>query len=358
MRSSVAEGVYEKLAAALDRLPNGFPRTQSGVEILILKKIFTHEQAELAGNLGRKAEPVDEIAKRLGTTETELKSKLVAMAKQGLLWMGKKDGKLAFRLAPFVVGIYESYLEKMDHEFAHLFEEYMEEGGAVGIMKPQPALHRVVPVHGSAKSEWILPYDDIRSMLEKAKSFRARDCICRVQQDKLDRRKCDFPVRNCVTFSPVERPKRPNDITKEEAIALLDQAEEVGLVHCVSNVIQDVYYVCNCCGCCCGILRGITDWGIEESVARANYYAVVDADECTGCGICVERCQVKAVVLKEDLAVVACEKCIGCGLCVSGCPVAAVKLERKADAALIHPPDDFSTWESMRLQNRSLVDDA
>jgi ferredoxin len=358
MSGGKAEVVYEKLAAALDRLPNGFPRTQSGVEILILKKIFTPEEAELAGNLGREAEPVGEIAKRLGTAETGLKPRLVAMAKRGLLWMGRKDGKMAFRLAPFVVGIYEACLEKMDHEFAHLFEEYMEEGGAAGIMKPQPALHRVVPVHGAAKSEWVLPYDDIRSMLEKAKSFGVRDCICRVQQDKLDRRKCDYPVRNCVTFSPAERPKRPSDITKEEAVALLDQAEEVGLVHCVSNVIKDVFYVCNCCGCCCVVLRGVTDWGIEESVARANYYAQVDTAECTGCGVCVERCQVKAVVLKKDVAVVDCEKCIGCGLCVSGCPVTAVKLERRSDGDLVHPPDDFSTWESMRLQNRGLIHDA
>jgi electron transport complex protein RnfB len=349
--------VFEELADALDRLPNGFPRTVSGVEIAMLKKIFTREEAELAGMLGGEYEPIDEISARLQLSEPELKPRLVSMAKRGLLWMGRKDGKMSFRLAPFIVGIYESYLERMDHEFAHLFEEYMEQGGAAGIMKPQPALHRVVPVRGSVKSEWILPYDDIRSMFDKAKSFRVNDCICRVQQDKLNRRRCDFPVRNCLTFSPVERPRRPNDITKEEAIALLDEAEEVGLVHCVSNAIQDVFYVCNCCGCCCGILRGITDWGIEESVARANYYAGVDTDECTGCGICVERCQVKAITLEQGIAAVAREKCIGCGLCVSGCTATAVKLEYRADSELIHPPDDFGTWERMRLQSRGLADD-
>ena len=357
MSSAVAETAYEKLAEALDRLPNGFPRTQSNVEIMILKKIFTAEEATLAGALGGAYEPVEEIAGRLRISETALKPRLVSMAKRGLLWMGRKDGKMAFRLAPFIVGIYESYLDQMDHEFAHLFEEYMEDGGAAGLMKPQPALHRVVPVHGSVKSEWVLPYDDIRSMLDRAKSFRVRDCICRVQQEKLNKRKCDSPVRNCVSFSPVERPKRPNDITKEEAIALLNQAEEAGLVHCVSNAIQDVFYVCNCCGCCCGILRGITDWGIEESVARANYFAVVDADECTSCGICVERCQVKAITLEQDIATVALDKCIGCGLCVSGCTSAAVKLERRADSELVHPPDDFSTWERMRLQHRGLLED-
>jgi electron transport complex protein RnfB len=276
------------------------------------------------------------------------------MAKRGLLWMGRRDAKMVFRLAPFIVGIYESQLESMDHEFAHLFEEYMEQGGAVGMMKPQPALHRVVPAHGSVKSEWILPYDDIRVMLERAKSFQVRDCICRVQQDALNKRRCDFPVRNCLTFSPVERPPRPNDITREQAIALLDEAEEVGLVHSVSNVIQDVFYICNCCGCCCGILRGITDWGIEESVARANYYACVDASKCSGCGDCMDRCQVKAIVMKEEVASVNHDRCIGCGLCVSGCPFEAVRLERKSDTGLVHPPDDFSAWEKMRLEHRGL----
>jgi electron transport complex protein RnfB len=348
--------VFENLADSLDRLPNGFPRTSSNVEILILKKIFSPKEAELASELTGTFESLGKIAARVRIAEADLKPQLVAMAKRGLLWMGRKDARMMFRLAPFIVGIFESHLDEIDHEFAHLFEEYMESGGAVGIMKPQPALHRVVPARGSVKSEWILPYDDTRAMLEKAVSFRVRDCICRVQQDKLGIRRCDFPIKNCVTFSPNERAPHPDDVTKEGAIAILDEAEEVGLVHCVSNVIKDVFYVCNCCGCCCGILRGITDWGIEESVARANYYAEIDPGECTGCGVCVERCQVKAVELKEDIAFVDREKCIGCGLCVTGCAVNASKLIRKPGAEMVHPPDDFNTWEKRRLENRGLID--
>ncbi len=349
------EIVFERLAEALDRLPNGFPRTPSKVEILVLKKIFSDEEALIASRLTAEYEPVAEIAARFGSPEDELKTLLVDMSKRGLLWMSRKDAKLVFRLAPFVVGIYESQLENMDHEFAHLFEEYMEDGGAVGIMKPQPALHRVVPAQSAVKSEWILPYDDIKAMLQNSKSFRVRDCICRVQQDALGSRKCEFPLKNCMTFSPVERPKRPNDITKEQALSLLDETERLGLVHTVSNVIKDVYYVCNCCGCCCAILRGITDWGIEESVARANYFAVVDTEKCNSCGTCIDRCQVKAIIEKDDAVVVRLEKCIGCGLCVTGCPTQAASLVRKSDTELIEPPDDFDAWEKIRLENRGLT---
>lgn len=346
------DDVYERLAGVLGRMPNGFPRTRSNVEIRILKKIFSEEEAALAGSLSHVREPLDEIAARLGVAADDLKPRLVALVKRGLAWMSREGGQLSFRLAPFIVGIYESQIELMDHEYAHLIEEYLASGGAVGIMRSEPALHRVVPGRHAIKSEYILPYDDIRRMLESAKSFRNEDCICRVQQDALGSRRCDFPVRLCLNFSPAERPKDPHDISKEDALALLDQAEELGLVHCVSNVVKGLFYVCNCCGCCCGILRGITDWGIEESVAKANYHAVIDPASCNSCGICVDRCQVKAIVEQDGMMVVQREKCIGCGLCVSGCAVEAAVLERKPDTEIVDPPEDFSAWEKLRIANR------
>jgi ferredoxin len=254
-----------------------------------------------------------------------------------------------------MVGVYEGQLEGMDHEFAHLFDEYMADGGAAGIMKPQPAIHRVIPAQGSVKSEWILPYDDVRSILLAAKTFSVRDCICRVQQDQLGRR-CDFPLSNCLMFSSVERKPRPDDISKEEALAILDETEEIGLVHTVSNVANQLGYVCNCCGCCCAILRGITDWGIEKSVAYANYYSVIYADECTGCGACIERCQVKAISQNDAVAVVDQKACIGCGLCVTGCPTEAARLVRKAADEIVPPPVDFAAWEQERLRNRGLIE--
>ena len=345
--------VYEQLAEALNKLPNGFPRTSSNVEIRILKKIFSPEEASLANRLTGSKETVDVIAKRVGLSTEETELRLVKMAKRGLLWSSREGGKLLFRLAPFVVGIYESQRENMDHELAHLVEDYLANGGAAGIMKPQPALHRVVPAQKAVKSEWILPYDDVKAILLNSKTFRLSDCICRVQQDFVGRR-CDFPLRTCLSFSSAERSPSEDDISKEEALAFLDKAEEIGLVHTVSNVMKGLGYVCNCCGCCCGILRGITDWGIENSVAHANYYAVINADECLNCGICRKRCQVHAISEKDGVSVVDRKKCIGCGLCGTGCPNGVARLEKKPESEIVSPPTDFETWEHQRLHNRGL----
>ncbi len=56
--------VYELLATHLDNLPGGFPRTESGVEMRILKRLFTEGEAALAPHLRMRPEPVERIAKR------------------------------------------------------------------------------------------------------------------------------------------------------------------------------------------------------------------------------------------------------------------------------------------------------
>ena len=82
------DDVFRQLADALDRLPNGFPSTPTGLEIRILKKIFTPEEAEWAVRLTPNWEPVDEIAARLGLPEKEVIAALKPMAARGLIWGG------------------------------------------------------------------------------------------------------------------------------------------------------------------------------------------------------------------------------------------------------------------------------
>lgn len=354
---NMTDEVYERLADQLNALPNSFPRTQSGVEIRLLKKIARPEEAWLAGQLGRTMESAEEISARVGLPVEEVTERLRVISRRGLVRVADRGGVHHYRLAPFVVGVYEAQFHTMDHELAHLFEQYMMlQGTAQGILGTHPPLHRVIPAQKAVKSEWILPYDDVRALLLQAKSYSVRDCICRVEQNLLGSRSCSFPLRNCLIFSGVGRPAGQASISQEEALAILDEAEEIGLVHTVSNNVKDVFYICNCCGCCCAILRGITQWGIENSVAKANYYSEVDPTECTGCEICVDRCQVGAISMNEGLAVVDSSRCIGCGLCVTGCPDKAVHLHVRPDAQLIHPPVDFMAWEEERLLSRGLAE--
>jgi NAD-dependent dihydropyrimidine dehydrogenase PreA subunit/DNA-binding transcriptional ArsR family regulator len=339
---------YHRLASALDKLPNGFPRTESGVEIELLRRIFKPEEAELASHLTRDMESISEIAHRANLEEDEVERRLSSLAQRGLLRSAVKDGKPRYRLVPWIVGILETQVDTMDHSLAHLVEDYIHEDGFVErIMKPHPYIHRVIPAQSATKSEWILPYDDVKKVIESSKTFSVYDCICRKQKDLIGARKCDFPLDNCMRFSKIERPPNKHDISKEEALALLDETEKIGLVHTVSNVMEGLTYMCNCCICCCGIL--------QNSSAVSNYFSTIEPESCIGCDLCEQRCQVKAISLKDNVAAVDLEKCIGCGLCVTGCPVGAARLQLKPEDKRVDPPKDLRVWEDQRLQNRGLL---
>ncbi len=346
--------LYEDLAAALDRLPNGYPRTTSGVEVRLLQALLSPDEAWLASQLSGRFEPVSAIAARIGLSPRQALVRLIPLAERMVALYDRSSGEHRFRLAPFVVGIYEGSLDRLDRHIAELFEQYWREAFGARLMGVQPALHRVVPSQGSVPTEWILPYDDVRAILLANKSFNVRDCVCRVERGLLGEA-CSAPVHNCVSFSPVARRPWPGDVSKEEALAILDQAEEVGLVHTVTNVVEGVGYVCNCCGCCCAVLRAVTELGIDGAVARASYYAVIDADACQGCETCVGRCQVHAISEADGVSAVDRARCIGCGLCVTGCPHEAARLERRPEAEVVSPPLSFAAWEAQRLANRGML---
>jgi ferredoxin len=347
---------YEKLADALNALPNGYTRTQTGSDLRLLEFLYTPDEAELASLLGLEWEEAEAIAQRAGLLPKEALAGLFSLVRQGKVWIDRQNGKYRFRLAPFIVGSYEASVDRMDAKMAGLVEDYLNDGGVYGIMQPQPALHRVIPAADALDLEWILPYDNVMEILRSAKTFHVQDCICRLQQESLGQG-CGAPKHNCLSFSKVERGPKPGDITLEEAIRLIDEAEKAGLVHSVSNIVEGLSYICNCCGCCCGVLRGITKWGIENSMARANYEAIADKDACVGCGICLDRCQVSAIRMgsKDNKAVIDREKCLGCGLCVSTCAVKAIRLVPRPEAEQIKPPQDFGKWEHERLMNRGLL---
>jgi electron transport complex protein RnfB len=354
----MSENAYRRLARTLDAIPNGFPATESGVELLLLAKIFAPEEAALAAVMGLSREPADQIAARAGVDPEFAYTTLKTMVRKGQIRGGRKDGQLAFGLLPFVVGIYEEQLSRMDRELAELFERYFQEsfGQISGVA---PALQRVIPVEESIPAGIeIYPYERATELLENAKAWGVRDCICRVQQ-KLIGKGCDRPVNNCLSFAPVEGVFDHNEtiraISKEEALRILHEAEDAGLVHSPGNYRDGNRYICNCCTCCCGVLRNIAEFSIPTAIASSAFVAVVDAAGCAGCGDCLERCQFGALALPDDLCLVDAGRCVGCGLCATVCPTEALHLERRPAGEIPPPPADFMDWMAQRARARGLV---
>jgi Fe-S-cluster-containing hydrogenase component 2 len=354
----MTEEIYRKLAERLDAIPNGFPATESGVELRLLAKIFTPEEAALAAVMRLTREPASDIAARAGVDPDAAYRALKRMGRKGQIRIKKGKGQLAFGLRPFVVGFYEEQLSRMDVELATLFEQYLQETGGAGIVREAPAVHRVIPVGEAIPFDLeIFPYERASELLENAKSWAVRDCICRVQQ-KLVGKGCDRPIENCLVFAPVEgvfdHSEVDRAITKEEALRILYETEEAGLVHSTGNYRDGHNYLCNCCTCCCGVLRSVAEFGVPTTAVRSDFYTVVDAEVCSGCGDCLERCQFGALSLPDDVCVVDYARCVGCGLCATVCPTDALYLERRPEGEVPPPPVDINEWMVQRAQERGI----
>jgi Na+-translocating ferredoxin:NAD+ oxidoreductase subunit B len=347
--------IYTRLASLLDSLPNRFPSTRSGVEVRLLQKLFSPDEAALACAMTAIGEPAAAIALRAGMEAKDGRDNLKRMAAKGLIHVRRGEGEFTFSLKPFIVGFYESQLPRMDTELAALVEEYFNETkGAV--LRGAPAHHRVIPVEQAIPFQIeIQPYERASELLEKALSWGVRDCICRVQQ-KLVGKGCDRPVNSCLVFAPVknafDRSKSDRAITKEEAIQILKATEEAGLVHTVGNYRDGIDYICNCCSCCCGILRGIAQYGIASAVAHSDFVLVVDAGACTGCNNCIERCQFNALAAADGVVAVDYHHCMGCGVCVAACGTDALHLEPRPAKEISPPPMGLSEWGAMREASR------
>jgi Na+-translocating ferredoxin:NAD+ oxidoreductase subunit B len=355
----MSDEVYRKLAKVLDTLPNGFPTTDNGVEIKLLQKVFEPDEAELFCELRLKFETPEQIAERTGRPLAELKDKLKIMGEKGQLFAISFGATNVYKMMPWAFGIFEFQLSRLDREFCELNEEFAKSYGPQFFNNP-PQLMQVLPVQKEITAEHqALTYEKVSTIIENSKSFAVAQCICKKEKAILDER-CDRTLQVCMAFAPVPGIFKDDElhrvITKDEAYALLAKAEEEALVHLTWNAQKGHFFICNCCGCCCGVLRAITEMGIPAGkVVNSYYYAEIDPDECISCGTCAdERCQVNAIDEGDDAYAVDPQKCIGCGLCLSTCPQQAIKLVRKPAQDIVVPPQDEADWYDVRGRIRGV----
>lgn len=215
----------------------------------------------------------------------------------------------------------------MHDRLGKLWMEYHHEALGREFAGSKTPLTRVIPIERTLDfSLEVLPYEVISAMLDRATSFGLSQCACRVSVAA-----CDKPRDVCLTFDTlakflVER-KLAQEITREEAEATLTRAEEAGLVHTTNNSQDRLNFLCNCCTCCCTVLRGLTQLKNPNAFARSQWNAQVNSQLCTGCGVCEEeRCPMGAIEVVEDVARVDVERCIGCGLCATACDTEAISM--------------------------------
>jgi Pyruvate/2-oxoacid:ferredoxin oxidoreductase delta subunit len=326
---------YEKLRAFLDSFPVGFRKTKSGVEIEIIKRLFTEEEAELAIFLTIRPERARSIARRARKDVAEMESKLESMAKKGLIFRSRRDNKTLYNSAPFMIGLYEYSVNKIDKELAQLFKDYYYEAGLEEIGASNVPGFKVIPLEETIQTDTTLfPYQMLENSIRNARVISVADCVCRKEAHLLGEG-CDHPIETCLSFGAAAEYYIENgmgrEITADEAIQIIKETDESGLVHAGANS-KHLSNICNCCPCCCISMKGITQLGQDkQKFMNAIFESIIDEELCIACGNCVERCPVKAITM-EDVAIVDRNLCLGCGLCASVCQEEAISLRLREDA--------------------------
>jgi len=340
----VKDDLYKKLAKYLDDLPGGYPPTESGVELRILRRLFTPEEAELALKVSLVPEAPSRIAKRAKLSEEEAADRLETMAKKGLIYrIKRKEGPSHYMAANFVIGIWEFHVNDLDLELIRDFNEYVPELMDFETWQKSPQL-RTVPINASldVKLE-TLPYEDAVAMVEREERFLEADCICR-KEHRMVGEGCDKPEGCCLIMGRGVEYYQENGlgrvITKDEALDILKTADKTGLV-LQPSYSQKAANICCCCGCCCQVLRNAKKHPEPAALITSPFTAVLDTGSCIGCGVCVERCQMDALQMGEDHILLDEKKCIGCGLCVTTCPTDSLTLVRKPESQQAEIPESL-----------------
>jgi len=194
----LAKDIYKKLAKHLDDLPGGYPSTKSGVELRILKRLFTPEEAALAVKVTLMPEEPETIAGRAKLPVQETAEQLEEMAGKGLLYRFERKGRPhRYMAAQFVIGIWEYHVNSLDKGLIQDFNEYAPYLILPEDWKKRPQL-RTVPVERSLDTNLqAFPYENARKLVESHTKFLEAPCICRKEHKMMDKG-CDKPEGNCL----------------------------------------------------------------------------------------------------------------------------------------------------------------
>ncbi|MFX1389260.1 MAG: 4Fe-4S binding protein [Promethearchaeota archaeon] len=356
--------IYRKLQQHLDKMPIGFPRAESGSDIRVLKHLFTPEEAKIATFLrfgwNRDLEPLKTIYERIkntGISLVELEKKLDKMAEKGSIIVKKKGGQKYYANAMLIIGMYEFQVNRITKEFSKDFNEYLVEIWGAEANKTDYHQLRTIPVEKSLRPELkVAPYDNVKMIVEESEGpFAKINCICREEREMLGKPcKMTNHKENCLGFGDMIQMYIDQgwgtQISKEEFLSILQKNQEEGLIIRPSNS-QNVEFICSCCSCCDRGIAGLLRVPDPANYVVSNFYSVVDSELCTGCASCVDRCQLNAITLIDDISSIDLKRCIGCGNCVTVCPSEAISLHKKEKQYI--PPETMDDLYDLILNEKT-----
>jgi len=365
-----SEREYRLLQQRLDYNLTGAPHSPAFIQIL--KLLFTPREAEIARQIPVRPILLRTLARKIAMPDDKLYEQVISMAERGLVFDFEHNGECYVVLAPVVIGFFEFVFMRTRgdlplKELAGLFEQYMfkEDRFAHDVFAGQTQLGRSLAREESLSLEdysEVLDWEKASSIIESSKTIGLSLCACRHKASHLGK-SCDAPQQTCFTFNRsaeiLIKKGMAEGTSAKQAAKILEQCKASGLAQIADNVQKDVGFMCNCCGCCCGMFQAIKTFNIRTAVVTSNWRADIDEESCISCGACVRACPVDAISLSNDKnndrGAAVCERslCLGCGVCYSACKLGCIKM-KKREQQLFIPETAFDKYVAMAIERGKL----
>jgi len=277
--------IYRQLQKQLDQYSMGFPATESGIELKILKYLFSEADAAMFTVLTQTLETPQNVAARLNRPVADIATQLDEMAEKGLLFRLKKGTDSRYGAISFVHGIFEFQVKNLKSDLAKMVRRYFDEAFDKAMQASADYFLRIIPVEESIDvNHNVASYEDAVEILRDKPFIVITDCICRKKADLIDH-DCGKPLEACFMFGSMGQyyldRGMGRKISLDEAVYILKKCQEAGLVTQPATS-QNPAGMCNCCGDCCAVLRALNKHSKPAEIIFSNYFAAVEVDNCTG----------------------------------------------------------------------------
>jgi len=345
----MSDQVYKDMIDVMNKRGAAFGGMDIPEFYRVVKALFTPEEAEINNAMPRGAFTAEEMAGIMGRDEAEMGVKLKSMADKGLCISYVKDGVRMFRAAPFVPGIFEFVFYRgsttdRDKELAKYIYEYKEAWEARSpIVFPYPT-QRVITVDEKVETgNKVHTYDQVKTYIEKNDLIAVGRCYCRHAALLRGEDTHGMPMDTCIFFGRNAEfgidCLGAKKVTQEEALKLLNECEEAGLVHQTQNVTDEISYLCNCDRWHCYAIKITLQQPYPSKMLNSGFEPRFDPDLCAACETCIDRCPAGALAMgDDDIPHVDLNRCFGCAVCATGCPEEAISMENKP--GFEEPPKD------------------